>query len=282
MKILVTGIQEKNSGKTFFTTQLAKLLMNYDKMIDFCVYKPISGSNFFYQASNTQFALKYGTIISKDIRSIYKQLFPADYFDTLKLELYNPIHTLFIPHNTKKYFENRLKANITIDTVDQPGIIRYTISNNSKTFENRLLVNDQIKIPKILKPIIDNAQKIEFFETIKKLQEIDEQWTQLAIESTWKSLISKIIIVESFNDYLPPPFVTKQIDLVVLIGPGIVAKIDKERFKQALTLIHTTPSMDKIVELTGTEEILEIPFHQKREDLNKPVWKQIFEWINIT
>lgn len=273
-RVLITGIQEKNSGKTFVTELLGHILNKNNQPFE--VYKPVSGSHYYYQASNVFFGLSYGTIISQDLRTTHQAVHPDC---NRPLELLNPIHTLFFTHNLGSYVQNRMKDYIN-GSLDQPGLVRYGLANLEGKVERHILYNPSL-MPESLHPLLNNAMKTKEFATLDELQRLDAQLTTKALETTWRSLRNEnVVLTEAFNMYIPPPVITKDVDVVLLVGPGIVASVNTQRFHQALEFLHNGISpMNKIIELTGVEEVREVPLFRSVHDLEGGKWSELQNWL---
>ncbi|HKZ42967.1 MAG TPA: hypothetical protein VJ044_18555 [Candidatus Hodarchaeales archaeon] len=232
--IVVAGLLEKHSGKTTFVGKLGRILARHLEVIPF---KPISGSNYWHHSDMTRQAVVDRVLLSRDLKETCAQI---NYSGDLPYTLLNPIHTLFYPLGIGDYFTGTKKAFMNFSTVDSPILIRYSLWKGSE--EHRVhAVRKNLDFPRNLNGLVQHADEIKEFSSNDDLTSLDKILSTKAIETSHEAIIKareatngeSCMIVESFNNYLPPLEIIRFADTILFVGQGHVLRMPSEKVKQA-------------------------------------------------
>ncbi len=231
--ILINGLLPYDSGKTYLTIALARVLM--DKGCNVLVYKPVAGHSAWYQFNTVINSLKYGILVGEDVVK-YRELLGLK----VKFELINPIDFLLAPLNPRLLTNINEYLTLLGDQFSQLVLMR--LSNCRNDITQYYVVEDNIvKIVPELKPWIKKLVEkfnpkpvsIEFLLNIVKSTHTSE-----ILDYTLRELKERadIVIVESFNNAAIPYFnILDDVDLVLTVTPGYLFKLDNSIFKRVVS-----------------------------------------------
>ena len=274
--IVIIGLLEKNSGKTFVAHELGATLqkMTSKKIIP---YKPISGSNFWYQADNSKFIIKNKLLLSQDLRITAERLL---YQQDIPLTILNPVHSLFFPINIGPLLDGSMKISLMDKySYDKPILIRYSLWNKKTSLEDRIhVVHKDTPLPEPIQPILESSSKVLYYSSIEDLTELDRKYSPLAIQTTFDYVNEYItnssdvlgLIIESFNNIVLPKDIIEHATSILLVAPGFVTKMDLEKFLKAYQVVgNNYQQSNKFLELVHPSKLAKLPFNPQEEDLMK-------------
>lgn len=218
--VLVVGLLPYDSGKTWFTTALAKSLIRNSMRVS--VYKPVSAHNAWYQYATVVRSKELGILVGSDVIS-YLDLGLINVND---VPLINPIDILAAPRDAKDYLnslDNYLHD--LEDLTKQMVLVRLTRCQDT-TYTHYVVMENINLIVDSLKDELVNLSKM------LKAKEINLSHLLNLLRSSWMDLnlsmcLSKLrtgrdlIIVESFSDSITPYIgLLDYVDAIVVVYPG--------------------------------------------------------------
>lgn len=136
--MLVTGLLERDSGKTHFSSNLIHLFTQ--KGLTIIPFKPISGHNFVYHYTNTLKNVERGHLLSIDIQKLAcaANLIESNRKTDIPLEVMNPSHVLFTNLLVEPYIKKKIISSyFSMFNHSVPVLQRYTISDLNDSFLNK-------------------------------------------------------------------------------------------------------------------------------------------------
>ena len=268
------GFLEKNSGKTFVAHELGATLQKVTGQ-EIIPYKPVSGSNFWYQADNSKFIMENKLLLSQDLRITAHRL---SYHQRIPLSILNPIHSLFFPMNIESLLNGSIKISLMEQySYDKPIIIRYSLWDKENSLEHRIhVVYNDISLPQSIQSVLDLSNEVLYYSSLDDLTEIDRKFSPLAIQTTFDYINGYItnssnilgVMIESFNNIVLPKNIVEHATSILLVAPGFIAKMDTEKFLKAYQIIGSNyqPS-NKFLELMHPTKLIKLPFNPQEGDL---------------
>ncbi|MHA1989792.1 MAG: hypothetical protein ACW981_10320 [Candidatus Hodarchaeales archaeon] len=275
--IIIIGLLEKNSGKTFIAKNLAHYLKDEYFIVPF---KPISGSNYWYHPENTKYLLKNRTLISQDLRRVTSFL---NNISDFPLTILNPVHSLF--HHTN--LNSILRGETSFEEIEQtsywstdkPILIRYSLWEEDLQKEKRVHVVLENSIPESLEDAVGNAEEIFPYNSLEELATLDKELSTLALDSCFNYLLKKIknqskkplLLIEGFNNIVPLSSMIHQSSTILIVAPGKIAVTNVDRFKKTQKfLMNEFLPVDKYLSHSVVKGDFSIPFNPNEND-----WYQI-------
>ncbi|MHA1983385.1 MAG: hypothetical protein ACW967_03445 [Candidatus Hodarchaeales archaeon] len=275
--IIIIGLLEKYSGKTFIAKNLAQYLKDDYFIVPF---KPISGSNYWYHPENTKYLIKNKILISQDLRRVASVL---NNISDFPLPILNPVHSLF--HHTdlnsilsgEKSLEEIEKTSYW--STEKPILIRYSLWEEDLQKEKRIHVVLENSIPESLEDVLNNATEICPYTRLEELATLDRKFSSLALASTFNYLLKKIknhvkeplFLIEGFNNIVPINTMIHQSSTILIVAPGKIVVTNTERFKKTQKFLSNDfLPVDKYLSHSVVNEDFSIPFNPNEND-----WHQI-------
>jgi len=241
-KILITGINRNNSGKTIVGVGIANGLKNKGyKVIPF---KPFSFHNWFTQYSTTLENIKYGTIFSEDIfklrevsncRERYEVLNPVDNL-IAPLDIY-----WFIEHNfTSMYYSYQLNIMrqilvTRVSYVNDRGRIFNLGILNKWLIDREIAYVDNTVTNSVTKKF-DEIVEVNDLDTLAKII-VDHSARAIGLSCKLLEKYDKdIVLIESYSDSAWPFLSNISLDLVLAVAPGIVLVYPPEKYTIAVKI----------------------------------------------
>jgi len=299
--ILVTGLLERDSGKTHITSNLIHLFTQ--KGFTIIPFKPLSGHNFVYHYTNTLKNVKRGHLLSMDIQQLAyaANLVESNKKVDISLEVMNPTHILFTNLLIEPYIQEKITSSyFSMFNHSIPILQRYTIINlndsllsrhiyaireNNQNFYSRIAIDT--KTFKLLKR---KGNKKIYFSNKEEFKQISEKHYRTAIESCFKKIQTQrpdLIIIESINNAAVPfssKKISKTIKIVLAVQPGMVLSFDPQRYFLVLEefshfngLIGKT--LESILKILKPEKIFRIPITQAFQKEDKLV-RELLCYLN--
>ena len=256
-RVLITGMNAFDSGKTTFTIQLMKRLQNDESLLEY--FKPISGHNYWYRFPHTKRCLELGQLVSYDAYTVRKQ-----FASSIPITISNPVHTLYAPLKTERPSQSYLANTLGLagwDSVFVTKRLSHPSENGVKSvmlvaqslLDNDLLIITQEEINKLT----SNTDMIPV-SSLEEVQSFENQALETMIDGSF-SLSEKsadIVFIESFNNSAWPWEGLEYVDHVFTVGPGHVFQYDPERFRKAVMLIHKGTLPIREISLNRVDDLL--------------------------
>lgn len=229
--ILINGLLPYDSGKTWFTIALARLLMskNYKVML----YKPIAAHSAWYQFSTLLNSLKHGVLIGEDVIK-YIKLLGLNY----SFEMINPIDFMSAPLNPNVFSNVRDYLASLGNLFEQLVFVR--ISDFMKETKHYIIKGKIEKTIPSLKPWLNRlVDKLKpEIRTLKEIfKVIYSKSTIRILEHNLNILLSDsdFVLVESFSDASVPYYdLLEKTSTVITVAPGYFYVLNAKEFKEAV------------------------------------------------
>ena len=284
-RLLVCGLLEFDSGKTWATVGLARYLIERGYNVE--VYKPVAGHNLWYSSKGVRYTRKLGVLVGDDV---------ATYIEVLGVSephRVNPIDlALAIPR--LRGLDSRSMSEYRLAFQSQDKILtlaRFTdpITGNTTHF---LVVDNLDRIAPSTRKLVEEltlklkTQKTELkpllaFLSSKHVAEV------LEFGATLLEKQADVLIIESFNNVLEPyGGLLAKTDLIIVVTPGYAIILhDVETVKEiAMRLsqllgvegLRTNLVLEK-PEVASTAKLIEIEYLGKPGEQVKKLGKYIEE-----
>lgn len=233
---LINGLLQYESGKTWFTIALARVLSRHGYRVG--VYKPVAGHSAWYQFETLRNSIKHGILIGEDV---------VKYKEYLELEhdysLLNPVDIISAPPNPARY--RVLAEYLAALEVLAEQIVMVRLSDPEKHRHEYLLVEDAIDrivdgLKSWIKKLVDafNPKQVSLESLLDKMYS-PETDSILVKALNILSKESDILLVESFNDAAIPFYgLLEDIERVFTITPGYFYELNAEEFKKVVRKNH--------------------------------------------
>ncbi|HIP65400.1 MAG TPA: hypothetical protein EYH08_02600 [Pyrodictium sp.] len=284
-RLLVCGLLEFDSGKTWATVGLARYLIERGYNVE--VYKPVAGHNLWYSSKGVRYTRKLGVLVGDDV---------ATYIEVLGVSephRVNPIDlALAIPR--LRGLDSRSMSEYRLAFQSQDKILtlaRFTdpITGNTTHF---LVVDNLDRIAPSTRKLVEEltlklkTQKTELkpllaFLSSKHVAEV------LEFGATLLEKQADVLIIESFNNVLEPyGGLLAKTDLIIVVTPGYAIILhDVETVKEiAMRLsqllgvegLRTNLVLEK-PEVASTAKLIEIEYLGKPGEQVKKLGRYIEE-----
>lgn len=284
-RLLVCGLLEFDSGKTWATVGLARYLIERGYSVE--VYKPVAGHNLWYSSKGVRYTRKLGVLVGDDV---------ATYIEVLGVSephRVNPIDlALAIPR--LRGLDSRSMSEYRLAFQSQDKILtlaRFTdpITGNTTHF---LVVDNLDRIAPSTRKLVEEltlklkTQKTELkpllaFLSSKHMAEV------LEFGATLLEKQADVLIIESFNNVLEPyGGLLAKTDLIIVVTPGYAIILhDVETVKEiAMRLsqllgvegLRTNLVLEK-PEVASTAKLIEIEYLGKPGEQVKKLGRYIEE-----
>ncbi|MFQ6050212.1 MAG: hypothetical protein ACE5K4_00815 [Candidatus Hydrothermarchaeota archaeon] len=219
--IIILGTEPKDSGKTTIARGIALNLKK--KGVNFIVFKPRSGHNYWYHYEHTKKCLKKRLLYSKDAETLVDTINANE-----SIQLINPIHRLWSPLDI---FKAPMKNSEDIFVID-----RVTISKKTTIFlnqERHLSIIPENLVEKFFSPMDEKVEVRDQFG----LEEHIGMYTK-AIKSSHEALRKKydIIMIEGLQNFVYTSPVIEP-GIVIIAAPNRLLLYDPDDFMDAIELI---------------------------------------------
>jgi len=256
MKVLIAGLLRRSSGKTTLALALAKYLRELGYVVG--VFKPLSVHNWYYQYDTSVENVKERLLFSEDIMKLARAVRTKLPYDVL-----NPVHGVIFPPNPLLlryklvaryylYLEDRLMA---------MPLVRFTLCSDVKTnvyAVNREVLNrDHLYYdPDYISSVLESANIVLDVYTTEQMYKVMEIYAPASILSCYSHLkrSSDVTIIESFSNVAAPSVHVLDVDLVLIIGPGVVMTYDGRSYSKAILLYS---SLRSVVDIS-TQDIVNL------------------------
>ncbi|RLE66649.1 MAG: hypothetical protein DRJ38_01020 [Thermoprotei archaeon] len=238
--MLITGLLEKNSGKTYLAAAILYALRKLGFKPGF--FKPISIHNWFTDYDTTLDNLRSKSLYCKDV-AMLSQIARI----RIPYELLNPIHFLTAPLDPCVFINARVPDmyySFSYDLLKTTIIARFSRYEEERLYNiylfnewalqrNILLIDEEI-----LDRITRNADEVLRVNAIKNFVYLMNKNFLNSTHTCLKAIEDKhhVIIVESYSNVawpLPPQI---QVAFVLAVSPGRVLIYEASKFKMAVEL----------------------------------------------
>ncbi|BEP17598.1 hypothetical protein PYJP_09500 [Pyrofollis japonicus] len=232
--ILVSGLLEYDSGKTWLVVGLAKLLKEMGYSVR--VFKPVAGHNFWQSYNAVHESLRKGILVGNDIL-IYEK-----YLGLENPHMVNPIDILLsYPDPLAMRGPSEYYAAIS-NIKNMVLMARITSCKERKTkhylFERNLLIMPMYVREKMR--VLAEKLDSEPAEPEVILNYLASPNASNLLEECREELGrgADILLIESFSDsVIPYVGVEKSVDLFILVAPGKAMVFTGEKLRQALEIL---------------------------------------------
>jgi len=256
MKVLVTGLLRRNSGKTTLALALSRYLREVG--YDVGVFKPLSVHNWYYQYDTSIENIRERLLFSNDIVKLAKAAQVNLSYDVL-----NPVHGVVFPPNPL-LLRYKLVARYYLYLEDQlisMPIVRFTLYSGTKfnvyVVNREALHKDYLYYDlNYINSILDNADLILDVYTVNQMYKTMQVYAPTSIASCYSYVkkVSDIVITESLSNVAAPSVHVLDPDLVLVIGPGVVMAYSGKSYSKAV-LVYS--SLRNVVEIS-TQDIVNL------------------------
>jgi len=267
-KILVNGLLEEDSGKTWITISLYNVLR--EKGFKVGLYKPISGHDGWRQFNTVLESINRGILVCEDVLKYIRHT-DINY----PIELINPIDFLLMPTDFTSY-RNISEYMISLENQYKQGVF-VRISNYEEGFTNHYRIKENYNIiARTLRPWLERL--VNIFDpidiSIKQLFSIlSTSYLDKILNRNLEELDREndVILIESFNNVsIPYKEITDYIDRILTITPGYIIRPNANKAKRILRKkLENYLSSEKLISSVDIEYITHIPPERSIDDLSR-------------
>ena len=227
---LITGLLQYESGKTWYTIALARVLSKKGYRVT--PYKPVAGHSAWYQFETVENSIRYKLLVGEDVVK-YKQHLGVEY----SLNILNPVDILSAPPSPRKY---RIIAEYlaALEVLSEQMVMVRISSPLEERNDYYIVEGSEEKIVEGLRPWIEKLKE-EFNPKPISIEDlVDELYSprinNLLLEVTrFLSETNDILLVESFNDAATPFYgLLDLVERVFMVSPGYLYELDVRGFKR--------------------------------------------------
>ncbi len=253
--IIILGAEPKDSGKTTVARGISLNLK--ENLINFVVFKPRSGHNYWYHYDHTKECLKKRFLYSKDAETLLKTINIRE-----SIKLINPIHRLWSPQDI---FKASMKDSEDIFVID-----RVTISDKTTVFLNKeryLSIISEDLIERFFSIDDDLIEVQDQFE----LENYIETYTT-AIKSSHETLRRKydVLLIEGLENFVyTSPIIDPSIVIIVALNKILLYNPDD--YMHAIDLISQIKiaRVSDLINLLKPQDTFVVP-PMKASEINNP------------
>jgi predicted P-loop ATPase/GTPase len=265
--VFIFGFLPDSPGKTVVSTALCRGVLN--RGFNVAPFKPRSGHNFWYQYDACVECKREARLFCEDIMKLKRASRCR-----LPYEVLNPVDALMAPLDAGVFLRDDYIRGMYLresDTFSHLLVERYTSGVGGKT-KSVICVNETSLSHGVLgdrgyiEALMEKADDVVTVSDVSEWASVFERFGPRSI-SMCRDRIGEdyeLMVVEGFNDAVcPAPGM--RYEVVVGVGPGIVALYDPSDFDRAIKVRSTIGSnpmelrSNNIVELIKPDEILTVP-----------------------
>ena len=237
-RVLLVGMNSFDSGKTELAKSLVSSFHRSGRTVEY--FKPLSGHNWWYHYEHSKTCLDWGMLVSKDAWDVM-----TCYPPKVRIEIANPIHSLFVPLRLEKPLQNLTNtlglsgasSVLTMERFSRPtssGIDTTVLVAQNLVEEERLLIG--------LKEVgmLTKGASVLPVNSLEEVQDFESQNFESHINDSFAEVekSADVVVIEGFNDAAWPWEGLEMVDSVLLVSPGHVFTYDPERFRKAAYLMN--------------------------------------------
>lgn len=268
MKILVNGLLENDSGKTWTVLTLHNVLRSKGFRVG--LYKPISGHSGWRQFNTILKSIERGILVCEDVLK-YLEYTKTEY----PIELINPIDFLLMPTDFN-IFRNISEYLMSLEDQYRQGVLVRISDFEEESTNHYRIIDNYDKVVTSLKPWLDKLIKI--FDPVdidlKQLFNIlSTEYVDKTLDNNLKILDKEndIVLIESFNNAsIPYKKIIPYIDKILTVTPGYVIEPTISKAKKLLNeKMEKYLSSDSLLDEAGIENIMYIPPYESVNKLSQ-------------
>ncbi len=240
IKILITGLLERRSGKTYLASAMLYALRTLGFKPGF--FKPLSIHNWFTEYDTTLENIRFKSLFSRDVATLSRIARIKDPY-----ELLNPVDFLTAPLDPTVFINARvpdmyysfshdlLKTTLMARfTRYEDGVLYNKYLINEWALRRNMLLVDEGLIDRIMR----NADEITKIDATKAFAHLMNKIFINSINTCLKAIEDKyqIVVVESYGDLAWPLPSETRISIVFAVAPGRVLIYEAGKFKMAVEL----------------------------------------------
>ncbi len=213
--IVISGLLPQDSGKTYFTTSLAKSLRSLGYSVS--VSKPVAAHSAWFQHISLTESASLGVLVGEDVLNYLREGLIK------KVDEQNPIDILTAPPDINTYPTVTLYMEALSSSIMQAVLARISFYGR-KYF---IIEKNLNKVPKFLKTeIINLVRRLGSYELISTdwlINKLTSEEIGNYINSLIREMLSRndYVLIESFNDaILPVLSLANIIDSLIIVAPG--------------------------------------------------------------
>ena len=268
MKVLVTGLLQHESGKTWFTTSLIKTLRS--RGVRAAVYKPVAAHSLWYQRLSLGLTKKLRVLVGEDVSTYIVYLGMTQNIAEL-----NPVAlAIALPK-----MENLIDYLSSLE--DQfKTVVLARISNCETGIHRHYLIRTNLEhVHRSLRSLTEalaHELKAEEIELDRLVEMLTSNEISNYLSKCLEALCSRsdVVVVESFNDAIEPfRGALDLVDRVIIVAPGyalVVEDIDELRrgLKEAIAKYGVDGvRIEKVIEVAKPKlKVYELSFRLRPSD----------------
>ncbi len=259
IKVLITGLYEKRSGKTYLASAILYALRTLGFKPGF--FKPLSIHNWFTEYDTTLENLRFKSLFSRDVATLSQIAKIKDPY-----ELLNPVDVLTAPLDPTVFINARVPDmyySFSHDLLKTTLMARFSRYEDGVLY-NRYLINEWalrrnilLVDEELIDRIMKNADEIAEIDTTKTFAYLMNKNFMNSVRSCLKAIESRyqIVVIESYGDLAWPLPRETRVSIVFAVAPGRVLIYEASRFKMAVELkkplrgLHTNVRLNDIIGL---------------------------------
>ncbi|HIP65954.1 MAG TPA: hypothetical protein EYH08_05490 [Pyrodictium sp.] len=219
VRLLVCGLLEFDSGKTWTVVGLARYLMERGYNVE--VYKPVAGHNLWYSSKGVRYTRKLGILVGDDVATYIEALGVSEPHRVNPIDL-----ALAIPKLRGLDSRSMSEYRLALQSQDKILILaRFTDPVTGST-THYLVVDNLDRIAPSIRKLVEEftvklkTQKIEL-KPLLALLSSRHVAEVLEFGATMLEKQADILIIESFNNVLEPyGGLLSKVDLIIVVAPG--------------------------------------------------------------
>jgi len=240
IKVLITGLLERKTGKTYLASAMLYALRTLGFKPGF--FKPLSIHNWFTEYDTTVENLRFKSLFSKDVATLSRIVKMKDPY-----ELLNPVDFLTAPLDPTVFINARVPDmyySFSYDLLKTTLMARFTKYEDGVLY-NKYLINEWALRRNILlvdEELIDritrNADEITTIDATKAFVHLINKNFINSINTCLKAIENKyqIVVIESYGDLAWPLPRETRVSMVLAVAPGRVLIYEASKFKIAVEL----------------------------------------------
>ncbi len=275
MKILVNGLLEENSGKTWITISLYNVLKNKGFRVG--LYKPISGHSGWKQFNTILESVRRKILVCEDVLK-YLNHTKIEY----PIELINPVDFLLTPTDIN-IFRRISDYMMSLENQYKQGILARISNFEENSTVHYRIIDNYDKAVSSLKPWLD-----KLLETLNPTDISLKQLFSILLSDYLDEILNRdlevldkendLILIESFNNAsVPYRKIIPYIDKMLSVTPGYVIEPTINKAKKLLGEdLEKYFTSETLLSDAGIQSMMSIPPY---EDINKLSRYILQNWV---
>ncbi len=232
-RILISGMNPFDSGKTSLAIQLGTWLKSSGQRVGY--FKPVSGHSYWYRYSHTLHCLSKGQLVSYDATRFVEAV-----GSSLPMLTINPVHSLFIPGRLNSLGRSAFSTLGLAGWDSYLALQRFSHPVDDRTETTVLAAKGLLESGELLaswaelQSLLTDCRVIPVHE-LEEVQEYERKNLEECLTESFARVEQSFdtTIIESFNDSAWPWRGLREVDLVLVVGPGHVLEYDPAKFRRS-------------------------------------------------